>query len=128
MTARLIMSGYGLETTFSEHGASGESRSVEVDTYDSATKSYPYLSIASDGGVYQGSFTIVGNVATFEGIIVVNGRHVRTRGTDAVAPDGMSITMRGEISADGRTWVPQFISKRTKVKAAPAGRTGVIKE
>ena len=47
---------------------------------------------------------------------MANGKRYKDRGTDAVAPDGMSITMHGEISADGKTWVPLFTYKATKVQ------------
>jgi len=57
-----------------------------------------------------------GSVATWEGTSTANGKQYKDRGTDAVAPDGMSITQHGEISADGKTWVPSFILRATKVQ------------
>jgi hypothetical protein len=117
-TGRLILNGFGAEFEFKDQTPSGEIETIEIDTYDPLTKSYPTISVVSDGSLFQGSFTINGNVATWEGITVVNGRHVKDRGTDTVAPDGMSYTMRGEISQDGKTWVPSFIVRATKVKAA----------
>jgi hypothetical protein len=118
MTGRPIIDGFGGEYVFVENGPSGETRTVEIDSYDPVAKNYPYINICNDGSLFQGSFTMNGNVATWEGTSVVNGRRFKERGTDAVAPDGMSITKHGEISEDGKTWVPSFTFKATKVKAA----------
>ncbi len=116
MTARPILNGFGLESVFNEQSPSGEKQTVEVDTYDPVTNSYPVLSVYSDGSFFQGFFTVNGSVATWEGTSTANGKQYKDRGTDAVAPDGMSITQHGEISADGKTWVPSFILRATKVQ------------
>ncbi len=116
VTGRSILNGYGLESVFHEQSPSGETQTVEVDTYDPATKSYPYISVSSDGSFSQGSFTVNGSVATYEGTTMVGGNRYKARGTDAVAPDGMSGTMRGEISVDGKTWVLLYATKSTKVQ------------
>src|SRR5271169_2694893 len=116
MTGRSIMNGFGLESVFNEQSPSGETQRVEVDTYDPVTKSYPYIGVSSDGSFGQGAFRVSGSVATWEGTSMVNGKRYKDRGTDAVAPDGMSSTMHGEISGDGKTWVPLFTYKATKVQ------------
>jgi hypothetical protein len=115
MTGRSILNGFGLEVVFNEHAPSGETQTVEVDTYDPVTKSYPAFSASSDGSFSQGSFTVNGTVGTYEMSSVADGKQFKVRGTDAVAPDGMSITNHGEISVDGKTWVPWFTQKATKV-------------
>jgi hypothetical protein len=53
---------------------------------------------------------------------VTEGKPFHDRGTDAVSPDGMSISRSGEVSQDGKTWVPWFTFHATKVKPAPAGK------
>ena len=113
LTARPISNGFGLETVDNEQSPSGETQDVEVDTYDPVTKSYPYIYIASDGSFSQGSLTVNG---TWEGTSMANGKKYKERGTNAVAPDGMSFTRHGEISVDGKTWVPWFTYKATKVQ------------
>lgn len=116
MTGRSIMNGFGLESVFNEQPPSGETQTVEVDTYDPVTKSYPYITASSDGSLSRGSFTVNGSIATWEGTSTVDGKRYRDRGTDAVAPDGMSITKQGEISEDGKNWVPWFTQKAIKVQ------------
>ena len=116
ITARSISNGFGLESVSNEQSPSGEKQTVEVDTYDPATKSYPHIVVSSDGSFYQGSFTVNGSVGTWEGIWVVNGKRYKNRGTNTVAPDGMSYIDHGEISVDGKTWVPWFTTEFTKVQ------------
>ena len=122
MTGRPMLDGFGLESVFVERGPSGETRTVEIDGYDPVAKNYPYACISNNGDLFRGVFTVNGTVAKWEGIAVMKGKRFHDRGTDAVAPDGMSISKGGEISEDGKTWVPSFTLRATKVKAAPAGK------
>jgi proline iminopeptidase len=127
MTGRPIMDGFGAEYVFVENGPGGEVRTVEIDTYDPVAKNFPYICVSSDGSLYQGSFTMNGNVATWDGTYVAGGKRGWERGTDAVAPDGKSFIKKGEISVDGKTWVPSSSLKATKVKAAESPRSsGVV--
>ena len=116
MTARSISNGFGLESVSNQQSPSGEKQTVEVDTYDPVTKSYPHIVVSSDGSFYQGSFTVNGSVGRWEGIWVVNGKRYKNRGTNTVAPDGMSYVDHGEVSEDGKAWVPWFTTKFTKVQ------------
>lgn len=115
-TGRSILNGFGFESVFNEQSPSGETQSVEVDTYDSVTESYPYISVSSDGSFDQGSFTVRGSVAAWQGTVMVKGKQYKERGTDAVAPDGMSSAKYGEISVEGKTWVPWSTYKATEVQ------------
>ena len=114
-TGRSILNGFGFESVFNEQSPSGETQSVEVDTYDSVRESYPYISVSSDGSFDQGSFTVRGSVAAWQGTVMVKGKQYKERGTDAVAPDGMSSAKYGEISVEGKTWVP-WSYKATEVQ------------
>jgi isopenicillin-N N-acyltransferase like protein len=73
------------------------------------------LAQRSDGSLSQASFTMNGNVATWEGTSVIGGKRVGDRGTDAVAPDGMGFTKQDEIRVDGKTWVPFSTRNAAKV-------------
>jgi ketosteroid isomerase-like protein len=116
LTARSILNGFGLESVSNEQSPSGEKQTVEIDTYDPVTKSYPDTNVSSDGSFFQGSFTVNGSVGTWEGTSMVSGQRYRSRGTSTVAPDGTSYIDHGEISVDGKTWVPLFTFKYTKVQ------------
>jgi len=113
MTGRFILNGFGLETVDDEQSPSGEIQTVEVDTYDPVTQNYTYISVSSDGSFSQGSVTMSG---TWEGSSMANGKRYKERGTNAVAPDGMGFTRSGEVSEDGKTWVPWFTYHATKVQ------------
>jgi 7,8-dihydropterin-6-yl-methyl-4-(beta-D-ribofuranosyl)aminobenzene 5'-phosphate synthase len=125
MTGRPILDGFGGEYVFLENGPSGETRTVEIDSYDPVAKNYPNICICSDGSLGHIPYTMNGNVASWEGNSVIGGRRVGDRGTDAVASDGMSFTKKGEIRVDGKTWVPFVTLKATKVKAGPAAEISV---
>jgi len=116
ITARSISNGFGLESVSNEQSPLGEKKTVEIDTYDPVTKRYPDTNVSSDGSFFQGSFTVSGSLATWEGISVVNGQRYKNRGTSTVASDGMSYIDHAEISVDGKTWVPLFTTKFTKVQ------------
>jgi len=116
ITARSISNGFGLESVSNQQSPSGAKQTVEIDMYDAVTKSYPDINVSSDGSFYQGSFTVNGSVGRWEGIWVVSGKRYKNRGTSTVAPDGMSYIDRGEISVDGKAWVPWFTTKFTKVQ------------
>jgi Protein of unknown function (DUF1579) len=120
MTGRPTLNGFGLETVSLERGPLGETRNIESDGYDPVANNYPYISISDNGDVFQGVFTLNGTVAHWEGIAVMKGKRFQSRGTDAVSPDGMSISRRGEISADGKTWALFFTLQGTKVSPVPA--------
>lgn len=115
MTTRFILNGLGSETIENEQSPSGETQDVEVDAYDPVTKSYRYIVVSSDGSFDQGSIKVNGSVLTWEGIWEANGKRYKNRGTNTVAPDGMSFIRHGEISEDGKTWVPWFTEKAIKV-------------
>jgi proline iminopeptidase len=119
MSGRSIMDGVGGEYMSIENGTSGEIRTLEIDTYDPAAKNYPCICVSSDGGSWQGSYTIKRSVATWEGTGIGSGRRYMDRGTDTVAPDGMSFIKKAEISKDDNTWLPWSVKKGTKVKAKP---------
>lgn len=125
MTGRPILDGFGAELLFVETGPAGETRTVEIDGYDPVAKNYPGMWMCGDGSLGQGTFTMNGNVATWEGTSMANGKRFKDRGTDAVAPDGMSFTKRWEISEDGKTWVPFSTFKATKVTPPAPERSQV---
>lgn len=114
MTGRLILNGFGGEYMFVENGPSRETQTLEVVSYDPVAKNYPSNGICDDGTIFQGSFTMNGRVATWEGTIVMNGRRMKAKTTDAVAADGMSFTRKDEVRLDGKTWVHVSTLKATK--------------
>ena len=98
----------------------GRNDTVEIDSYDPEAKNYPNIVVGSDGSIGHIPYTMDGNVASREGTLVIGGKRVKDRGTDAVASDGKSFTKKEEICLDGKTWVPFATMKATKVEARSA--------
>ena len=62
---------------------------------------------------------ISGNTLTWAGKGLGPGRQYLFMETFIIAADLMSMTDKGEISADGKTWTPLFERKHPKAKPAP---------
>ena len=113
-TGRMIMGGFGLEWKGEEKGVFGAIQWSETDVYDTATKTYPYFGVQSDGALWSGSNTIVGNVWKGTGTQTVKGVTYRARGEATMAADGKSWAQKVELSTDGKTWMPWMELKITK--------------
>jgi hypothetical protein len=118
MSGRPVQNGFASEFIYVDKGPSGETRYLEIDFWDPAIKRYAYIYLGNDGYVERGSFSMNGNVTTFAGAFIAEGKPYKVRGIETVAPDGQSFTKQIELSADGKTWVPFSASKYLKVKAA----------
>ena len=60
--------------------------------------------------------TVSGNVWKNSGTLTHSGVKYHVRNVVTMAVDGMSVTWRGEISADGKTWQALNEGKATKIK------------
>jgi hypothetical protein len=56
---------------------------------------------------------------SFSGKYDVGGKRFFTRGTNVFTADFLSYTQQGEVSTDGKTWVPGWEQKAVKPKPAP---------
>jgi hypothetical protein len=63
--------------------------------------------------------TVSEKTYAFAGKFLLTGKQYQFKDTLIVAADLMSVTERGEISADGKTWTPWVENKWTKVQPAP---------
>jgi hypothetical protein len=113
-TGRLVGGGFALEWAGQEKGAFGGVQWGEIDTYDAATKSYPYLGYQTDGTTWSGVNTIAGTVWKNSGTIVVKGVAYKQRGEFTPSADGNTFVQKIEISSDGRTWMPWTDVRMTK--------------
>jgi hypothetical protein len=119
MTGRPVLNGFAAEFIYNERSSAGETESRELCWYDPATKNYAYVYLGNDGYVEQGPFTMSGEVCTWEAKCVAGGTPFKMKGTETMAPDGMTLTRKADISIDGKTWLPFLASKFTKVKVSP---------
>jgi ketosteroid isomerase-like protein len=127
-TARWILNGWFLEFRWEEKGPLGDVGAVELDWYDTATKSYPYQGFQNNGDMYSATGTVSGNVWKSSGNLTHQGIRYQTRGVSTFAADGMSVTWENEISADGKTWQVFGKGKATKVTSAPTDTAAVEKK
>jgi hypothetical protein len=113
----MILGGFFLELRWKEKGPSGEMQGLEIDGYNPVNKSFTYNVYLDRGGVESGVFTFRGNTWSWSGKNISAGKEYLTRGRGTIAAE--SITMKAEISADGKTWMPFYKQTLTKAKPAP---------
>ena len=116
--ARMILGGFFLQAQETEKGAMGKTQNLEIDAYDPVNKNFVSNLYQSDGTKFSGTLTISGNTITWAGTWVIGGKGYQFKEPLVLAGDSMSGTAKGEVSADGKTWVPLFEGKFVKVKAA----------
>ncbi|MFI5178362.1 MAG: DUF1579 family protein [Vicinamibacterales bacterium] len=115
-TATMVGNGFALQWAGQETGAFGGVQWGEIDVYDSASKTYPFLGYQSDGTTWSGSTTITGNTWKAASTITVKGTTYRTRSETVISADGKSATWKLELTTDGgKTWTPWQEQKLTKI-------------
>jgi len=118
-TARWILGGMFLEWQWKSRGQSGEIDGFEIDGYDPVAKRYTWNSYFGDGSFASITYTMNGNTGKYEGIATTGGKQLKVRGTFVFAADLMSTVQKEEASVDGKTWLPYFEMKSTKIKSSP---------
>jgi ketosteroid isomerase-like protein len=119
MTGRPVQNGHAGEFYYLEKGPAGETRSLEIDFWDPVARDHAYIFLSNDGYAERGTFTMKGNLTTFATTILVEGKPHKIRGTETVAPDGLSFTKKIEVLVD-QTWLPYTDSRFTKIAAPTA--------
>jgi Protein of unknown function (DUF1579) len=114
-----ILGGFFVEFRNESKGTAGPAQYFEVDSYDPLTKKYVWNGFSSDGGIHAVTYTIEGTLVSYSGTLLIGGKQGKIRGTCVFAPDFMSWEEKGEISADGKAWMPRYQTKFTKVKSSP---------
>jgi hypothetical protein len=100
----MILGGFAFQGRWAEKGPAGETRGLEIYGYDPLNKNYPFSIYMDNGGIYSGAMSISENTFTLPGKFLAAGKVYEARITIINAADGMSLTLKGEISADGKTW------------------------
>lgn len=115
LSGRPILNGTAAEFITRERGAAGEVEGRELCWFDPAAQKFAYVFLGSDGYFEQGFFTLTGERCEWECTGAAAGSVFRSRGTEVASPDRQVLTRKAEISLDGKTWLPFFDSKFTKV-------------
>ena len=94
----------------------GESRSLDVLTYDATAKGYTWFYLDSQGGSGLAKGTIAGDALTVVFDVPVDGKVYKLRGTlKGLGAD--TLTWDAEYSEDGKAWKAFSHSTDTRVKA-----------
>jgi hypothetical protein len=105
-----------LERRFEGKGPMGEMKGVEIIGYDSAKKVHTFNAFDSLGAMTSGTLTLSGRTWTASGTGSMGGAVFRDRCTLAFGDASTTLTIKCEMSADGKTWSPSFEGKATKAK------------
>jgi len=127
-SARWVLGGFFMEVRGQEQGTLGALEWREFDWYDAKAKNYPLQGYWSIGDTYSGTNTVSGNIWKFTGTQTHNGISCQIRGESRFAADGMSVTWKNEISADGKTWKLLGEGKGGKVVSPTATAEQELKE
>jgi len=118
LTGEMILGGFFIQFRWTEKGASGETRGLEIDTYDPVNKNFATSEYHDDGSTASGVYAFDGNTCIYTGKFFAGGKQYTAKNTITFATDLMSYTSKGEISTDG-TWMPWWEEQYTRTKPVP---------
>jgi hypothetical protein len=118
-TGQMILGGFFFQARWTEKGPAGETQGLDIEAYDPVNKNFVSNWYLSDGSRFSGVTAISEKTDAIAGKFLLTGKQYEFKDTLIFAADLMSVTERGEISADGKTWTPWVENKWTKTKPAP---------
>jgi hypothetical protein len=92
----------------------GDMQGLEILAYDGAKKIYTFNAFDSLGNIASGTMTVKGNTWTTTGTMTMAATTVRDRCSLEFEAGGATLTMKCEISTDGKTWTPRFDGRAKK--------------
>jgi hypothetical protein len=119
LTIKKILGGFFYQNQATEKGPAGVSQVMEIVGYEPVIKTLFSNEFHSDGTMFNGMYTSNGNVWTYTGKATVEGKPIAVKNVLTLAADMMTVMAKGEISTDGKTWIPWLEAKYTKTTAAP---------
>ena len=119
VTIKDILGGFFYENKVMEKGPSGDTQMLEIIGYDPANKTFTSNEFHGDGIVFTGTYTASGNTWTYLGKSTIGGKAIEAKNVLTLTDDRMSVLAKGELSVDGKTWVPWLEAKYTKTNLVP---------
>ena len=92
----------------------GEVQGIEIFAYDAMKKVYTFNSFDNTGMMGSGTMTVKGNTWTTAGTATMGTTTMRDRCTLEFNAGGSTLTVKCEVSTDGKAWTPTFEGKATK--------------
>jgi hypothetical protein len=112
---QFVLNGFVVEGHTTEHTADATVHFLEIDLYDPATQSIATNVYADDGTHYSGTITVSGQTATWMVKFLAADKKYQLRQSFTASNNGKTAREYGEISADGKTWLPFFVASCTRV-------------
>ena len=119
-TYEFLLNGFVLQGHCTAKSAEGEVHYLEIDEFDNTTNKIADSVAGDDGSRYSGNIVFTGKTPTWVGTFVIAGKQYQFRDSFELSSDLISGTAKGELSEDGKTWVP--FSEGTFTKAKPAAK------
>ena len=94
----------------------GEMQGLEILGYDAARKVYTFNSFDNMGMRGSGTLTVKGNTWTSTGTATMGTTVMHDRCTLDFGAGATTLTIKCDMSTDGKTWAPTFEGKATKTK------------
>jgi hypothetical protein len=94
----------------------GEMQGLEILGYDAAKKVYTFNSFDSMGMRGSGTLTVKGNTWTSTGTATMGTAVIHDRCTMDFGAGATTLTVKCDMSTDGKSWTPTFEGKATKTK------------
>ena len=110
-----VLNGFILQGHCTEKSSEGEIHYLEIAEFDSFAKNIADSVAGDDGSRYSGRIVFSGKTPIWIETFVIGGKQYQFREPFELSADLMSATAKGEISEDGKTWMPFFEGTFTKV-------------
>jgi hypothetical protein len=104
-----------VQRSYQGKSPNGEMQGLEILAYDGAKNLYTFNAFDSLGNMASGTMTVKGNTWTTTGTMTMAAVTVRDRCSLEFEAGGSALTMKCEISTDGRTWTPTFDGRAKKI-------------
>jgi Protein of unknown function (DUF1579) len=105
-----------VQRSYQAKSPNGEMQGLEILAYDGVKKIYTFNAFDSLGNMASGTMTVKGNTWTSTGTMTMAATTMRDRCSLEFGAGGSTLTMKCEISRDGKTWSPTFDGRAKKTK------------
>jgi hypothetical protein len=105
-----------VERRFEGKGPMGQMSGVEIMGYNPTKKVHTYNFFDSMGMAGSGTLTLSGSTWTATGTANMDGKVIHDRCNLALGAGSTTLTIKCEMSMDGKAWTPSFEGKATKSK------------
>ena len=111
---QFVLNGFLVEGHTTEKMAQGVTHFLEIDSYDPRSKSILMNVYTDDGSRYSGVIATSNDSVTWAGKLQFGDTEYHFRQVFVISKDHLTAQEHGEISADGKTWIPFFEASCTK--------------